>query len=130
VDYSQDRGLADALATLNSDTFQVIYRAESMQQEREQHHYDKCNATPFFWVYAMANGDVFTCSAHLMDQRFNIGNLNRQTFREIWEGDRRRENWEMMRDTFSIKQCRKNCRMDKSNRYLAEFGAQQHVNFI
>lgn len=130
VDYSRDQGLAEALQTLNSDTFRVIFRAESMKQERESHHYEKCNATPFFWVYMMANGDVFTCSAHLMDQRFNIGNLNRQTFKEIWEGEKRRENWKMMRETFSIKQCRKNCRMDKSNIYLDGFKTQQHVNFI
>jgi cyclic pyranopterin phosphate synthase len=65
----------------------------------------------------MADGRLFTCSAHLMDERFCIGNLNEQTFQEIWEGEKRRENWEMMQ-TFNIKQCRLNCRMDKPNRYL------------
>lgn len=129
VDYSQDAHLADALATLNTDTFQVIFRAESMKQEAEAHAYDKCNATPFFWTYVMANGDVFSCSAHLLDDRFKIGNLYRQGFQEIWEGEGRRANWKMMRE-FDIKQCRVNCRMNQSNKYLADFGKQAHVNFI
>ncbi len=109
--------------------FQVIYREDSMKQESEGHHYDKCRATPNFWVYSMANGDVFTCSAHLLDPRFCIGNLNAQTFQEIWEGDKRRQNWEMMKE-FDIVQCRKNCRMDKPNRYLHEIKTAEHVNFI
>ena len=82
-----------------------------------------------FWVYSMADGRVFTCSAHLMDERFCIGNLNDNTFQEIWEGERRRENWEMMK-SFDIAQCRLNCRMDKQNQYLHSFNDVKHVSFI
>jgi radical SAM protein with 4Fe4S-binding SPASM domain len=77
----------------------------------------------------MGNGDIFTCSAHLLDKRFCIGNINTQTFQEIWEGEKRRENWELMK-SFDIKQCRLNCRMDKPNRYLADFSRMEHINFI
>ena len=127
--YEQWAGYLEGVREFDTDTFKVIYRADSMRQESEAHHYDRCRATPVFWVYSMANGDVFTCSAHLLDSRFNIGNLNHQSFQEIWEGDARRRNWEMMKE-FDIKQCRLNCRMDKQNRYLADFSKQQHVNFI
>jgi len=130
VDY---RPMEDRLASLtkhNSDAFKVIPRLNAMKQESEAHHYDKCRATPNFWVYSMANGDVFTCSAHLLNRMFCIGNLNKQSFKEIWEGEGRRLNWEMMK-TFDIKQCRLNCRMDKQNRYLQELttGAE-HASFI
>lgn len=130
IDYKNDLGLEQALATVNTDDFQVIFRATSMKQEAEDHAYEKCNATPFFWVYVMGNGDVFTCSAYLLDDRFNIGNLNTQTFKEIWEGDKRKANWEYVRKTLNIHECRKNCRMDKANRYLAELDTVPHLNFI
>ena len=130
TDYRKMSNYLHAVREFDTDTFKVIYREESIRQEIDKvHKYDKCRATPFFWVYAMANGDLFTCSAHLLDKRFNIGNLNTQSFQEIWEGERRRENWELMK-SFDIKQCRLNCRMDKPNKYLADFSRTQHVNFI
>lgn len=111
-------------------TFRVIYRAEAMKQEGETHHYDRCRATPFFWTYSMADGRMFSCSAHLLDERFCIGNLYEQTFQEIWEGEGRRRNWELMQK-FDISNCRKNCRMDKQNRYLHQIdGHQEHANFL
>ena len=129
TDYKAMRAYLQGTTEFSTEDFKVIYRASSMEQESEKHKYDKCRATPFFWVYAMADGRLFTCSAHLMDDRFCIGNLNEQTFQEIWEGEGRRQNWEMMKN-FNIKQCRLNCRMDKPNRYLADFSRTQHVNFI
>ena len=130
VDYKAMRSYLDGVRDLSTDTFKVVYRSDSTNQEIERKHgYEKCRATPTFWVYSMGNGDVFTCSAHLLDKRFCVGNLNEQSFQDIWEGERRRENWELMQ-TFNIKQCRTNCRMDKSNRYLADFSRTQHINFI
>ena len=127
--YDRWHSQLEAVREFDTDTFKVIYRRESMKQEGEAHKYSRCRATPHFWVYSLADGRVFTCSAHLLDDRFCIGNLNDNTFQEIWEGDKRRQNWEMMRE-FDIKQCRKNCRMNASNIYLADFERTPHVNFI
>jgi cyclic pyranopterin phosphate synthase len=113
----------------STEKFKVIVRMNAMQEESGTHTYKFCKATPVFWVYAMANGDVFTCSDHLTDKRFCIGNLYKNTFQEIWEGELRRENWEMMKD-FDIKECRLNCRMNQQNKYLDQFSTIQHVNFI
>ena len=129
VDYKAMRQYLASVGEFSTDTFKVVYRADSMAQESEKHKYDRCRATPFFWVYAMGDGRVFTCSAHLLDERFCIGNLNEQSFQEIWEGEERRKQWELMK-TFNIKACRLNCRMDKANRYLADFSRTQHVNFV
>jgi radical SAM protein with 4Fe4S-binding SPASM domain len=114
----------------NSKDFEVIVRTNAIKQEIEgKHHYEKCRATPNFWVYSMADGGVFTCSAHLMDNRFSIGNLNTQSFREIWEGNKRKQNWELMKD-FDIKQCRLNCRMNGQNQYLYDLEHAPHSNFL
>jgi radical SAM protein with 4Fe4S-binding SPASM domain len=130
VDYAQMRSELESVKEFGTKTFKVIYRHNAIQEEiGKKHAYDICRATPNFWVYAMGNGDIFTCSAHLLDKRFCIGNINEQTFQEIWEGDKRRENWELMQ-TFDIKQCRLNCRMNGPNKYLHAIKTTQHINFI
>ena len=130
IDYTTMREYLQSVTALSTKTFKVIYRHNAITEEiGKKHGYDKCRSTPTMWVYSMANGDVFTCSAHLLDQRFNIGNLNENTFQEIWEGEKRRENWEMMQG-FDIKQCRLNCRMNGPNKYLHDLTHAAHRNFI
>lgn len=106
----------------------VVIREEAIKTEA--HGYEKCNATPNFWAYIMASGDIYSCSAYLLDDRFRLGNINDLSFKQIWEGERRKANLEFVRQTLDIKECRVNCRMDKANRYLAGFATQEHVNFV
>ena len=130
VDYSAMRSYLQSVTEFSTKDFKVIYRGNAINEEiGKKHAYDKCRATPNFWTYSMADGRVFTCSAHLLDDRFCIGNLNESTFQEIWEGDRRRENWEMMQE-FDIKKCRLNCRMNGPNKYLHQLIHQPHKSFI
>ena len=107
---------------------QFIFRQEAWRTTSIP--YEKCNATPFFWAYIMASGDVYSCSAYLLDDRFRLGNIHEQTFKEIWEGPKRKANWELLRKHLDIKECRVNCRMDKANRYLDGFSSTEHINFI
>ena len=118
---------------MNTKDFQVIFRENTIKKYIESgNRYKKCNATPFFWAYIMANGDVYGCSAYLLDEKFMYGNINELAFKEVWEGARREENFRYVRDKLDIKHCRINCRMDEVNRYLFNLQEDQieHVNFI
>ena len=106
----------------------TIPRVEAIKTEG--HAYDKCNATPFMWAYLMANGDLYSCSAYLLDDRFNLGNLNTLSFMDVWEGEKRKANWQFVRKELDIHECRVNCRMDKVNRYLWGLDHQEHASFI
>lgn len=134
IDYSGRLPLADKLGALNTDSFNVVFRAHAMRKYSAEaaRGYDKCGATPFFWAYVMADGSVYGCSAYLLDPRFAYGNLNQRTFQEIWQGEARRANFEYVRNELDIGECRKNCRMDEVNRYLATLREDgvPHVNFI
>ena len=134
VDYSAYLAMAESLEKLSSGNFNVVFRANTMKKylEDESQRYKKCNATPFFWAYVMADGSVYGCSAYLLDKRFEYGNLNEKTFKEIWEGERREANFHYIKNELDIHECRKNCRMDEVNRYLYQLNENmvQHVNFI
>jgi radical SAM protein with 4Fe4S-binding SPASM domain len=132
IDYRPHLGLADELDALGDDRFHVVFRRHTMLKLADSdRHYSRCMATPHFWAYVMAHGDVYTCSAYLEDKRFYCGNLMRQGFREIWDGELRLRNQEFVDHELDISECRKNCRMDEVNRYLWELRhPSSHVNFI
>ena len=106
----------------------VVVREEAIKTEA--HQYERCSATPFFWAYVMASGDVYSCSAYLLDPRFLLGNINTHGFREIWESESRAKNWALTRSTLNIKECRVNCRMSRANEFLSSFDNLPHANFI
>lgn len=134
IDYHGYTELQSRLAALNTDRFSVIYRENTMNKhdDGDAHRYSHCYATPVFWAYVMSTGAVYGCSAYLLDPRFEYGNINESSFRDIWEGERRRKNFLYVREELDIRECRLNCRMDEVNRYLDRLIKQdvQHINFI
>ncbi|HIB43230.1 MAG TPA: radical SAM protein [Nitrospinaceae bacterium] len=132
IEYQQNLTLEDDLAELNSDSFNIVYRKLTIQRViANEYDFKVCHATPFFWAYIMASGDVYGCSAYLEDEKFCYGNLSEQSFQQIWEGERRRKNFHFVKDDLDIEDCRMNCRMWSVNQYLWELNHPgSHVNFI
>lgn len=129
--YPSPGEMAKVLGEFSDDNFSVITRVDSMEKYDKPRDYKKCYSTPFFWAYIMANGDVYGCSAYLTDDRFNYGNINSHSFEEIWEGEKRRKCIDFVEKELDISECRKNCRMDKVNRYLWDVkNPGEHRNFI
>jgi radical SAM protein with 4Fe4S-binding SPASM domain len=130
-DYAE---LRSQLEVLNTERFSVVYRENTMKKHDDGNalRYSRCLATPAFWAYIMSTGAVYGCSAYLLDPRFDYGNINESSFRDIWEGELRRKNFHYVRKELDIQECRLNCRMDEVNRYLDRLVKQdvQHVNFI
>ncbi len=132
IDYQQYLHLEKELQKFNTSAFTTIFRLNTMNKLiHNPPRYTKCNATPFFWAYIMANGDVYGCSAYLEQENFCYGNLNDTAFSDIWEGKKREENYHFIQKELDIKNCRTNCRMDEVNRYLWDLqNPHPHVNFI
>jgi len=59
------------------------------------------------------------------------GNMYENTFKEIWEGNKRHKSVQWAEGKLDTNQCRLNCRMDEINRYLWDLkNPPEHVNFI
>jgi radical SAM protein with 4Fe4S-binding SPASM domain len=132
ITYSPYKGLFTRLREFNTDKFEVIAREQAMDSWDEPGRaYSKCYSTPYFWAYVMATGDVYGCSAYLNDPQFCYGNIKKERFEDIWLGDKRRECAEYVRERLCIDDCRKNCRMEKVNRYLWDLmHPNPHKDFI
>jgi GTP 3',8-cyclase len=132
VDYQDADELSQQLDEFNDDKFSVVFRENTMEKLKDSEpYYDKCQATPYFWAYIMADGSVYGCSAYLLDEKFCYGNIQEQSFQEIWEGEKRLKSKQFVEHELEIKDCRKNCRMDEVNRYLWDIiHPPEHVNFI
>src|SRR3972149_2316558 len=132
TDYRSYLELEKQLKSLNGDNFNVVLRIRTMSKLfATARTYQCCHATPFFWGYIMSDGCVYGCSAFLGDDKFNYGNLHEAGFKEIWEGEKRRVNYEYIKKELSVDECRQNCRMDEINRYLWQLrNPSAHANFI
>lgn len=130
--YEKMMYLEEKLREIETSDFKIVFRAKTMKKLNElKQLYSKCYSTPYFWAYIMADGSVYGCSAYLGNQNFNYGNINKQSFEEIWKSKNRENGIKFIENSLDITQCRKNCRMDEVNRYLWNLkNPNPHVNFI
>ena len=131
VKYSDYLHLSDTLEKFNDEKFNVIFRKETMERWDEGHHrYEKCLALPF-WAYIDAGGNVCGCFNYLGNEKFHYGNINEDTFEDIWTGEKRIMSLQWVNAELETSRCRVNCRMDKINEYLWSLKHPiEHVNFI
>jgi len=122
---------SESLPEVVSDRIKVIIRHQAEVNLRKEKVYKHCLGLPF-WTYIDARGNVWGCSCFLGDERFYYGNINEESFPEIWEGRRRRESLRWVESEMPIEECRKACRLDEINQYLWELkeAPPLHVNFI
>lgn len=107
-----------------------MYRVNTNEWDEGRRNYKHCLALPF-WSYIDASGTVWGCSAYLSDERFVYGNIYKNSFKEIWAGEKRHKSIRWAEEKLDANQCRINCRMDEINRYLWDLkNFPEHVNFI
>ena len=91
IKYNKYLHLADKLSSLNTDKFNVIFRIDTMKKwDTGRHNYEHCYALPF-WSYIDSSGNVWSCSAHLTDERFKIGNIYENTMKNLSNSIRKKD---------------------------------------
>ena len=139
-DFSEAEEIRPRLEALSDDGFQVVYRTNTIKRLNEERSYDSCLGLPFFSLID-ARGNVLPCNLYYGNPEFYYGNINQESFSKIWQGNKRKEVLDKIHGQ-GIEGCRKGCRLDVINRYLAsvkkgniKLGESHgpnppHVNFI
>jgi radical SAM protein with 4Fe4S-binding SPASM domain len=129
IDYSKYENLEKDLAAYNSDTFQVIYRSQTMARIAEKGDYKNCEGLNFFALID-ASGNILPCNLFYQKEDFYYGNLYKNSFSEIWRSQRRKKVLAKLRKK-GCEGCREGCRLDPVNRYLDRLTyPHPHDNFI
>lgn len=130
VDYSEMLELEQEVLALQTEDFKVYFRAHAMEKLRCNRGYQQCLALPFM-VYIDAKGNLWPCIVFMGKEEYAYGNLNQESFVQIWEGKHRKEIVDYFMHMDLEKECRELCRLDEMNRYLDELvHPGGHVNFI
>lgn len=131
----QDVEIAEELAmalTMETPSFQVIASRTSFFEtgkgNRRERKYDFCYGQHFATAIG-ADGKVYVCCHTKYVPEFEIGDLNEQSFREIWFSSKRQDR---MFD-IDLDRCLPFCRLHEANESLSEIkriGQRDHLNFI
>lgn len=121
----------DWLKDYGTEEFRIVLTDYKWDDYMNPHGYPKCHGhrmVPFIWH----NGDVSTCAYHFGREPFTMGNLNQDSFRAIWEGDRRRQ---MCLDGVDvIPECQHCCKLHEINKTLAvingDVNPAEDLNFL
>lgn len=130
IDYQELLGLENDLKGIATDDFSIYFRAHAMQKLTCKRSYKHCYALPFM-VYLDAKGNLWPCIVFMGKDELSYGNINEESFVQIWEGERRKKVIDFFDKMDLEKNCRELCRLDEMNKYLDELlHPGNHVNFI
>lgn len=130
VDYSEMLELEKEVKELQTEDYRIYFRAHSMKKLEHKRCYQHCWALPFM-VYMDAKGNLWPCIVFMGKEELKYGNINENSFVEIWEGNHRKKIIDYFMNMDLEKNCRELCRLDEMNRYLDELKHPgEHVNFI
>lgn len=140
IKYQEHFSLEKELEKLNSDSFKIIFRKNTMERLENEVDYKNCLGLPFFALID-SNGNVIPCNMFYNNPEFTYGNINEQLFSQIWASDKRKEVVKRLAER-GTSECRRGCRLDVINRYLERVKRGEikledplgtrppHVNFI
>jgi len=118
------------LESMSTETFKVVARVNAFEKygKRNYKHCYGCN----FITILDSRGNLITCLPYLGDENFMYGNIYINSFKEIWNGDKRKKIKYKLENTLNVKQCPPNCRPNAINEYLFELKhpSVEHINFI
>lgn len=126
---SQDIEALKKIEALSDDRFYVTVR-ESFDAEKQLRKYKKCFGFDFF-AEIKCDGGVYPCGPLLGIKKYCYGNINKDTFRDIWLGEKRARVLQGIYRDVDVARCMPNCRLHHINDFLWQLkNVPEHVNFI
>ncbi len=122
--------IIDQIDRFKNNKLKVFLRVRALEKLTESKPYDNCFGFSFA-SHITAEGNVYPCNAFVGNDRFSFGNINKNSFKKIWFGNKRKYVMRLIYKDYDIRKCRTSCRLDEINRYLWELrNPGFHVNFI
>lgn len=117
------------IALMNSPNFTIEIRWDLFKEGCVK-DYKQCLGLPFMCAVD-ADGSVYACNWFWKKDSFKYGDLNKNTFKEIWEGERKAKIIERVSsEHFDFSECGL-CRQNSINKFLWELiNPPDHINFI
>jgi GTP 3',8-cyclase len=110
--------LQHTLQKYDSEDFTVVYRAKTMDRILTERPYKECDGL-HFWTLLDAKGNVLPCNLFYDKEGFSYGNINENSFKDIWQGEKRREVMDKVAELDKCKTCGDyKCRPDLFNRHM------------
>ncbi|MBT6047194.1 MAG: radical SAM protein [Candidatus Scalindua sp.] len=129
LDLNNIEGVLNEAESFSNKNFMVIARRESFEGYGKK-KYKHCYGTSFVSVLNSA-GDIATCLPYWDKEDFVIGNINKNTFRDIWFGGRRKKIKGYLESELSVQECPPNCRPNAINEFLWNLKSPpEHINFV
>lgn len=122
--------LFQKLESYSHNTFDVVARVNAFEKYG-QRDYNNCFGCNFITVLNSA-GDLASCLPYWDNKEFIYGNINEQSFSQIWNGLKRKKIKQHLESTLDTHSCPPNCRPNVINSYLNEMKNPKifHLNFI
>jgi len=117
--------------SLSHENFKVIARKASFENYGKR-KYKHCYGTSFISVLNSA-GDIATCLPYWDKKEFVFGNIYKNTFKDIWFGEKRRKIKAYLENELdAAESCPPNCRPNAINGFLWEIKnpSVKHINFV
>jgi len=114
----------------SSGDYNVIVKWKKIT-DKGRRNYDSCLGVPFL-LYSSGDGKLYPCGMFfdIQEEEYRMGDLVKQSFREIWESDRY---WDVVEKVkkIDVHRCYSGCRTDSINEFLWQLThPPEHVNFI
>jgi len=114
---------------VNRENFKVLYsqhKYEMMKDKKYGRNYKECYGHQFAAVIA-ADAKMYLCCHMRGHQKYCIGDLNRHSFREIWNSSQRKK----VAENINFRDCVPLCRGNTFNQILWNIRQpKEHVNFL
>lgn len=129
IEYTEYQKLEERVKKFSTSGFQVIFRSQTAERLMNKRDYPECYGMPFFTLIE-SDGSLIPCMMFYQNLEFCYGNLNDNSFAEIWQGEKRKSVLRKLTKN-KTEHCRDGCRLDAINRYLFHLkNPHAHVNFI
>ncbi|MDP2168193.1 MAG: radical SAM protein [Thermodesulfovibrionales bacterium] len=130
ADYENFEDILHEAESQGRDGYNVIVKWRKVMNMGER-IYDRCLGAPFL-LYSSGDGRLYPCGMffNYKEEEFRLGDLTKQSFREIIESERYAEVIQKVAE-LDVKKCYSNCRTHCVDEFIWQIKhPPEHVNFI